>query len=90
MTVKATRTPQERSNADRPGKEAGPYTVSLCVDLEGIDAGSAREAVETALDAVKLGMPSLFQGVDTGFVAHVVPQVGECSEWVVKTMKRVG
>lgn len=72
----------------KPSTPSSPeYMVSLSLDVDGIRAGSAKEALNVAIEALSLGIPTLIGGVDFGPVAHVIPPEGKHVTIHIKSRK---
>lgn len=72
-----------------PAAGVGPYTVSLSIDINGIDADTPLRAAQVALEGLHLMIPALATSVDTGHVCHVTPEKGNVVEYVLPELKEV-
>ncbi len=52
------------------------YTVSLSVDVEGIECHNPVQATELAIQALEVGVGKFFTTLVTGHIAHVLPEKG--------------
>lgn len=67
----------------------GPWTVSLCLDMNGIEADTPLHALQLAREALTLGVPVIATSVDFGCVGHVMGAVGSYLEFDLKTEKQI-